>query len=273
MIDLNDPTKQIDVLPERKDQVLQTSAVQNSKLLVKYMVNASDSFQIYDLGLNHPEHLAQHLHTIPLPGFGTVGGGGSSDPNEKMMFYTYTSFTVPSMQFKLDLDTYKNELVSEITIQPKVGKPDDYITEQVWYKSKDGTQVPMFLVRKKKTLPDLESVPKKPIVTNLYAYGGFGSSTQPEYSPTLMTLLNDMGGMYAVANIRGGGEFGEKWHTSGIKDKRQNVFDDFIAAGEFLIEKQFTDSKNLFIQGGSNGGTLVTAVANQRPGLFAGVIG
>lgn len=177
------------------------------------------------------------------------------------------------MQFKFDLDTFETELVSQTTISSKVGKPEDYITEQVWYKSKDGTQIPMFLVRKKKTLPDLESVPKKPIVTNLYAYGGFGSSSQPEFSPTLMTLLNDMGGMYAVANIRGGGEFGEKWHMQGMKDKRQNVFDDFIAAAEFLIEKQFTDSKNLFIQGGSNGGTLVTAVANQRPGLFAGVIG
>lgn len=177
------------------------------------------------------------------------------------------------MQFRLDLDTYKQELISSTNISPKVGKPEDYITEQVWFPSKDGTQIPMFLIRKKKNLPTLESVPKKPLITNLYAYGGFGTSSQPEYSPTLMTLLNDMGGMYAVANIRGGGEFGEKWHEAGMKDKRQNVFNDFIGAAEFLIEKRYTDSKNLFIQGGSNGGTLVTAVANQRPGLFAGVIG
>jgi prolyl oligopeptidase len=140
------------------------------------MVNASDSLQIYDLGLNHPDHLAQLLHTVELPGYGTVGGGGS-DPREKMLFFTYTSFTVPSMQFKIDLDNYKTELVSQTTISSKVGKPEDYITEQVWYNSKDGTKIPMFLVRKKRTLPDLESVPKKPIVTNLYAYGGFGSST------------------------------------------------------------------------------------------------
>lgn len=105
----------------------------------------------------------------------------------------------------------------------------------------------MFLIRKKKNLPSLSTVPKKPLVTNLYAYGGFGTSSQPEYSPTVMTLLNDMGGMYAVANIRGGGEFGEKWHEAGMKDKRQNVFNDFIGAAEFLIEKQYTDSKNLFI--------------------------
>lgn len=120
----------------------------------------------------------------------------------------------------------------------------------------------MFIVRKKDTLPSLESTPSKPVLTNLYAYGGFGTSTQPEFNPSIMVLINDLGGIYASANVRGGGEFGEKWHLQGKKNKRQNVFDDFIAASEYLIQKKYTDSSKLIIQGGSNGGTLVTAVAN-----------
>lgn len=131
----------------------------------------------------------------------------------------------------------------------------------------------MFIVRRKETLKTLDERPKKPVITNLYAYGGFGVSTQPEFDPTLLTLVNDLGGIHVVANIRGGGEFGDNWHLQAIKENRQNSFDDFIAAAEYLIAQGWTDSNHLFIQGGSNGGTLVTAVTNQMPHLFAGVIG
>lgn len=120
----------------------------------------------------------------------------------------------------------------------------------------------MFVVRKKETLPSVDAKPEKPVLTNLYAYGGFGVSSQPEFDPTLLSLINDLGGIHVVANIRGGGEFGENWHQQAVQSKRQNGFDDFISAAEFMIQKNWTDSDHLFIQGGSNGGLLVTAVAN-----------
>lgn len=131
----------------------------------------------------------------------------------------------------------------------------------------------MFVTRRKETLASVHRETKAPAITNLNAYGGFGVSTQPEFDPTILTLINDLNGIHVVANIRGGGEFGDNWHLQATKEKRQNGFDDFIGAAEYLIAQGWTDSNHLFIQGGSNGGTLVTAVANQVPHLFAGVIG
>lgn len=131
----------------------------------------------------------------------------------------------------------------------------------------------MFLVRKKTTLKSLEQKPLKPIPILLYGYGGFGVSEQPAFSAVQLTFMNNLGGMYVVANIRGGGELGEEWHTNGILDKKQNSFDDFIGAAEYLIKQGYTDHEHLTIQGGSNGGLLVTACANQRPDLFAAVLG
>ena len=127
----------------------------------------------------------------------------------------------------------------------------------------------MFIVRKKSVLPSLNAVPEKPILTILYGYGGFNVSLTPFFSPSQLVFMNSMDCMFCVANLRGGGEYREEWHQAGVKEKKQNVFDDFSAAGEYLIQQKYTDSDHLVIQGGSNGGTLVTACANQRPDLFA----
>lgn len=131
----------------------------------------------------------------------------------------------------------------------------------------------MFIVRKKSVLPSLDQKPAKPLPTLLYAYGGFGITVTPFFSVSRLIFLNNMEGVYALAGIRGGGEFGEDWHKASVKEKKQNGFDDFIAAAEYLQEKKYTDNKHLITQGGSNGGLLVTACANQRPDLYAVVIG
>ena len=130
----------------------------------------------------------------------------------------------------------------------------------------------MFVVRKKTTLPTMDSVPESPILTLLYGYGGFNISLTPMFSPSRLVFLNNMNGMLCVPSLRGGGEYGEDWHKAGTKEKKQNVFDDFIAAAEYLIDKKYTDPSKLVINGGSNGGTLVTACANQRPELYSCVI-
>ena len=142
----------------------------------------------------------------------------------------------------------------------------------MFYTSKDGTKVPMFVVRKKSTLPDLNVKPDQPITTLLYGYGGFNVPLTPYFSVTRLLLLNNLNGLFAVANIRGGGEYGEDWHHAGIKEKKQNVFDDFIAAAEYLQSKGITSPAKTTIMGGSNGGTLVSTVANQRPDLLGAVI-
>jgi prolyl oligopeptidase len=237
------------------------------------MVDASDTLLIYDLGLHSPnDTLARLLYEVELPGLGTVGTHADTI-YDKEIFYSYESFVVPSKTFRLNLDTFQSEFIREVKIPGHYGKSDEYITDQVWYTSKDGTRVPMFVTRRKETLSHVYGTTRRPVITHLNAYGGFGVSQQPEFDPTILPIINDLDGIHVVANIRGGGEFGDEWHTAAIREKRQNGFDDFIAAAEYLIAKGWTDSEHLFIQGGSNGGTLVTAVANQRPQLFAGVIG
>lgn len=219
---------------------------------------------------------AQHLHNacsqvtqldatgkltrvVELPqATGTVGGfGGKREASE--LFYAFTSFNYPTTIFRFDPETG----TSEVFAAPKVPfDPEAYVAEQVWYPSKDGTQVPMFIVRKQNTPLDGE----RP--TYLYAYGGFNVSLTPSFNPSLLLLLN-RGGVYAMPNLRGGGEFGEDWHEAGMLLRKQNVFDDFIAAGEFLIEAGYTKSERLAIAGGSNGGLLVGATMTQRPDLAA----
>ena len=199
----------------------------------------------------------EHIREIALPeSNGSVGGfGGKREANE--VFYAFTSFTRPTEIHRFDPSTGASELFARPEVAFDV---NDYVTEQVWYPSKDGTSIPMFLVRHKDTQPTAD------VPTFLYAYGGFNVSLTPAFSPSNLLLL-ERGGLFAMPNLRGGGEFGEAWHQAGMLDKKQNVFDDFIAAAEHLVAAGWTSHDRLAIAGGSNGGLLVGAVMTQRPEL------
>lgn len=147
--------------------------------------------------------------------------------------------------------------------------PDEFVSDYIHFTSKDGTQVPLSIIRKKNVLPSLSEAPKAPILTHLTAYGGFGTSKKPEFSVQNLAFFQNLGGVLVIAHIRGGGEKGLEWQNAGKKEKRQNHFDDFIGAAEYLIAQKITDSKHLVISGASNGGVLMATVANQRPDLFA----
>jgi prolyl oligopeptidase len=201
----------------------------------------------------------QNGQVVDLPqATGTVGGfSGKREATE--LFYAFTSFNYPTTVFRYDVATGE----STVFAAPEVPfAPEDYVAEQVWYESKDGTSVPMFIVRKHDTPLDGQ----RP--TYLYAYGGFNISLTPSFNPSLLLLLN-RGGVYAMPNLRGGGEFGEAWHEAGMLLRKQNVFDDFISAGEYLVEAGYTSPNHLAIAGGSNGGLLVGATMVQRPDLAA----
>ena len=182
--------------------------------------------------------------------------GGNID--DTFLFYVFTSFTYPTTIYKLDITNGLWEVFRQPTVK---FKPADYITEQVFYSSNDGTKIPMFLTYKKGLVKNGNNP------TLLYAYGGFNVNLTPAFSATRITWL-EQGGIYAQANLRGGGEYGEEWHKAGMLMKKQNVFDDFIAAGEYLVKNRYTSSEKLAIMGGSNGGLLIGAVSNQRPDLF-----
>jgi len=198
----------------------------------------------------------EKVRDVELPGIGTASGFGA-DKEDTYLYYNFTSFTYPSSIFKYDIASGASELYRKPDID---FNPEDYTTEQVFYESKDGTQVPMFITYKK----GMEMNGKNP--TYLYAYGGFNVSLRPSFSTSRIVWLEN-GGIYAQPNIRGGGEYGEEWHEAGTKMQKQNVFDDFIAAGEYLIENNYTSSEYLAIAGGSNGGLLVGATMTQRPDL------
>jgi prolyl oligopeptidase len=239
----------IDVIPEKKD-VLENCVLAGGKIIASYIEDVKSKVEVYNL-------LGDKLHQLKLPTLGTIGGISSS-LKDNSAFYTFTSFTVPSVIYKFDVDTYQ----AEEFFKPQIDFDfDAYETKQVFYKSKDGTDVPMFIVHKK----GVELNGKNP--TLLYGYGGFNISLKPSFSTSRLVWLEN-GGVYALANIRGGGEYGENWYRSGTKLNKQNVFDDFIAAAEYLIAQGYTSNKKLAIQGGSNGGLLVGAVVNQRPELF-----
>ena len=194
---------------------------------------------------------------LPLPGIGTVGEIHSRQGDEEM-FYSFTSFLYPTTVYRFDLKSRRNEVFRA----PKIAfDPSPYETRQVFYTSKDGTRVPMFITAKKGIALDGNNP------TLLYAYGGFNISQTPAFSAANIAWL-EMGGIYALANIRGGGEYGKAWHEGGMLSKKQNVFDDFIAAAEYLIKERYTSTPKLAIRGGSNGGLLVGAVMTQRPDLF-----
>ncbi len=238
------------LIPE-KEEVLEGIYLANGKIISQYLKDACNHLYSHNLD-------GQLIDEIPLPGIGTIGGF-SSEKEKNIAFFAFTSFTYPTTIFKFDVE--KNQ--TEVFRKPDIKfNSEDYTTEQVFYTSKDGTKVPMFIVHKKNFLKN----GKNP--TLLYGYGGFNICLTPSFSISLIPFLEN-GGVYAEANIRGGGEYGEEWHQAGTKMKKQNVFDDFIAAAEYLISNKYTSPKKLAINGGSNGGLLIGAVLNQRPDLFA----
>ncbi|VUX55889.1 Prolyl endopeptidase [uncultured Woeseiaceae bacterium] len=254
-IDVNQPDPQNwrEVIPEAED-VLDDVNLVGGRIIAEYMQDAWSVVKIFELD-------GSEAGVVDLPGIGSAYGfnGKLDDPET---FFGYASFNMPSTIKRLDVSTGEVEVFKK----PEVDfDPDDYQVEQVFYTSKDGTRVPMFISHRKDVVPD----GNRP--TMLYGYGGFNISIQPSYSTTRLAWM-EMGGIYAVANLRGGGEYGEEWHQAGTKLNKQNVFDDFIAAGEYLIENNYTNSDKLAIFGGSNGGLLVGAVTNQRPELFGAAI-
>jgi len=250
-IDLKNPQKENwkVVIPESKDKMESVSHV-GGRLIVSHLKDANTSVSVYDLK-------GKKLHDIQLPGVGTaVGFDGRREDTE--VFYTFTTFTMPAAIYRYNIKANKSELFRKSNVK---FDPDKFETRQVFYESKDKTRIPLFITHKK----GLKLNGQNP--TLLYAYGGFNISTRPSFHLSIIPLLEN-GGIYAEACLRGGGEYGEEWHRAGMFEKKQNVFDDFIAAAEYLIASGYTSSKKLAIFGGSNGGLLVGAVANQRPELF-----
>ena len=242
-----------DVLPERPEP-LENSGTAGGKLFATYLKDVTTRAYVYSLE-------GKLENEIQLPGLGTAGGfGGRND--DKFVFYSFASFNTPPTIYKYDIAAKKSSVFR--TVEIPGFNPNDYEVKEVFYKSKDGTQVPMFLTYKKGIKLDGNN----PAL--LYGYGGFNITTNPSFSSLRIALL-EQGFVYASANMRGGGEYGEKWHEAGTKLKKQNVFDDFIAAAEWLIANKYTSKQKLGIEGASNGGLLVGAVTNQRPDLFRAV--
>jgi prolyl oligopeptidase len=241
------------IVPQGKDK-LNSANVLNNSFVLAYLKDAQTEVRVYDLK-------GTFVRNVDLPGIGTAEGFGGKR-NDKETFYAFTSFIVPTTIYRYDLGGGK----SAVFRQPKVDfDPNKYETEQVFYNSKDGTRVPMFLTHKK----GLKLDGQNPVL--LYAYGGFNISLTPAFSvPNIVWL--EMGGVYAQPNLRGGGEYGEDWHQAGTKLKKQNVFDDFIGAAEWLIANHYTTPAKLAIRGGSNGGLLVGACLTQRPDLYGATL-
>jgi prolyl oligopeptidase len=237
-----------DLVAETENAMQGVSTVGN-KMFVNYLKDASTQVKQFDYN-GKPER------EITLPGIGSAGGFGG-EHYDKETYYSFTSFITPTSIYKYDIASGKSTLYA----QPKVDfNSADYEVKQVFYPSKDGTKIPMFIVYKK----GIELNGKNP--TMLYAYGGFNISLTPNFSTSRLVWLEN-NGIYAQPNLRGGGEYGEKWHIAGTKMNKQNVFDDFIAAGEYLISEKYTSNNYLAISGGSNGGLLVGATMTQRPDL------
>lgn len=239
------------LIPERPETLKNASAA-GGKLFLTYFKDVTDRVYVCDLD-------GKGKREVKLPGLGNASGF-SGERDDKTVFYTFTSFTFPSTIYRYDVSTGKSTLFRQTEV--KGFRASDFVTRQVFYPSKDGQKIPMFLVYRK----GLKLNGNNP--TLLYAYGGFNISLSPSFNALLIPFL-EQGGVYAVANLRGGGEYGERWHKAGMRLKKQTVFDDFIAAAEYLIKEKYTSSKRLAIRGGSNGGLLIGAVINQRPDLFA----
>ncbi len=242
-----------EIIPEAPE-TLESVGLLNNQFVAGYLRDARSLYLIFDLD-------GTLIREVELPGIGSVGGFGGKRYDTET-FYTFTSFTTPATIYRYDMTTGESKLFR----QPQVEfDPNQYQTQQVFYASQDGTQIPMFITHKK----GIELDGNNP--TYLYAYGGFNISLTPSFSISNLVWL-EMGGIYAVPNLRGGGEYGEAWHQAGMKERKQNVFDDFIAAAEWLIHQKYTSKSKLAIAGGSNGGLLVGACMTQRPDLFAAAI-
>jgi prolyl oligopeptidase len=242
-----------EIIPQSADTLTGVSAV-NQSFICTYLQDAHSRVKLFSPA-------GKFLRDFALPGIGSVGGFGGKRADTET-FYSFTGFTTPSTIYRCDLMAGSNSVFRA----PKVDfDPTAYETKQIFYRSQDGTRVPMFITHKK----GIKLNGKNP--TLLYGYGGFDISILPTFSPANLIWM-DRGGVYAVANIRGGGEYGEDWHQAGMKLKKQNVFDDFIAAGEWLIANRYTSPKKLAINGGSNGGLLVGACEVQRPDLFGACV-
>ena len=237
------------IIPESLDTLSHVSIL-NHQFITTWMHHAHSSVRVYN-------KLGKLIRDVELPGLGTASGF-SGHPTDTETFFSFASFTQPSTIYRHNLATGESKIFRSPVVQ---FDPKDFETSQVFYQSKDGTRVPMFISHKK----GLELNGQNP--TLLYGYGGFNISLTPAFSPATLAWMQ-MGGVYAQPNLRGGGEYGEDWHQSGTKLRKQNVFDDFIAAAEWLIEHQYTSSRRLAISGGSNGGLLVGACLTQRPELF-----
>jgi prolyl oligopeptidase len=238
----------VDLIPETEN-VLDASKG-SGYIFAHYMIDAIS--EVKQLGMD-----GKLIREIALPGKGSVSGFGAKRADREV-YYSFTNYVTPATIYKVDPATGKSEIYKKPVVE---FNGDEYESEQVFYSSKDGTKIPMMITRRKGTPKD----GKSPAI--LYGYGGFNVSETPGFSISVALWL-ETGGTYAVANLRGGGEYGETWHLAGTKMNKQNVFDDFIAAAEYLIDNQYTSSDYLAIKGGSNGGLLVGAVMTQRPGLF-----
>lgn len=242
------PENWVDFIPETENVLSPSSA--GGFFFANYMVDAVSKVLQY----NYDGKLVRE---VELPGIGSAGGFGAKK-EEKELYYSFTNYVTPGSIYKYDIAEGTSELYNKPAID---FNPEDYESKQVFYKSKDGTKIPMIITHKK----DLELNGNNPTI--LYGYGGFNISLTPSFSIT-NAIWMEQGGIYAVPNLRGGGEYGKAWHDAGTKMKKQNVFDDFIAAAEYLIDNNFTSSKYLAIRGGSNGGLLVGATMTQRPDLM-----
>ncbi len=242
-----------EVVPERQE-TLEDAQMASGRLLLSYMKDAHSAARLLSLD-------GKPVSDIELPGLGTATWSPARQHDEEM-FYRFSSYTIPPGYYRLDVRTGKSTLIRQ-------GKVDfdgsAFETRQIFYKSKDGTAVPMFIASRKGLKLDGNNP------TILYGYGGFDVAETPEFQPTIAEWM-EMGGVWVVANLRGGSEYGEAWHEAGMRDKKQNVFDDFIAAAQALIANKYTSTPKLAIYGGSNGGLLIGAVLNQRPDLFGAAI-
>lgn len=254
-IDINQSDREHwqEVIPQR-DETLESIGLLNNQFVAAYLKDARSNILIFDLQGNF-------VREVVLPGIGSAGGFGGQRKDTET-FYSFTSFTTPPTIYRYNLVTGESTLFRQPTV---AFNPDDYETQQVFYNSKDGTRVPMFITYKKGLKLDGNNP------TYLYGYGGFNVSLTPNFSVSNVVWM-EMGGVYAMPNLRGGGEYGEDWHQGGIKLQKQNVFDDFIAAAEWLIAHNYTKPEKLAIGGGSNGGLLVGACMVQRPDLFGAAL-